>query len=88
MSYSDEYAAYYGSSEDDYGNEISDDDTRIVNGYDAGKRPWLVMIHVEGGACGGALINKKYNLKNLRKVTFLRVLFQIRTFGCPLFLQG
>ena len=39
--------------------EIYDEDTRIVNGYEAGKRPWLVLIHVEGAACGGALVNDK-----------------------------
>lgn len=39
--------------------DIDDEDTRIVNGYDAGKRPWLVLIHVEGAACGGALVNNK-----------------------------
>lgn len=39
--------------------DIDDEDTRIVNGYDAGKRPWLVLIHVEGAACGGALVNDK-----------------------------
>ena len=41
-------------------NEIADDDTRIVNGYDADERPWLALINVHGGACGGALINLKY----------------------------
>ena len=32
---------------------------RIVNGYKAKNRPWLALIVVEGGTCGGALINKK-----------------------------
>ena len=41
--------------------DIDDEDTRIVNGYDAGKRPWLVLIHVEGAACGGALVNNKWS---------------------------
>ena len=41
--------------------DIDDEDTRIVNGYDAGKRPWLVLIHVEGAACGGALVNDKWS---------------------------
>ena len=41
---------------------VDDEDNRIVNGYDAGKRPWLVLLHVEGGACGGALINHKFVL--------------------------
>ena len=32
---------------------------RIVNGYDPENRPWLALIIVEGGACGGALVNKR-----------------------------
>jgi hypothetical protein len=32
---------------------------RIVNGYDPNERPWLAFIMVSGGACGGALVNKK-----------------------------
>ena len=53
--YSDEY---YSESYEDSG-DIHDDDTRIVNGYAAGNRPWLTLLHVAGGACGGALINHK-----------------------------
>ncbi len=59
MSYSDEYAEYYGSLENNENYAISDEDTRIVNGYDAGKRPWMTLIIVEGALCGGALINTK-----------------------------
>ena len=57
----DEYLRAYGfdAEDQDYDNDISDDDTRIVNGYSAGKRPWIVFINVTGGACGGALINHK-----------------------------
>ncbi len=53
---------YYYYDDNDVVDEqydIDDEDTRIVNGYDAGKRPWLVLIHVEGAACGGALVNDK-----------------------------
>ena len=55
---------YYYYDDNDVVDEqydIDDEDTRIVNGYDAGKRPWLVLIHVEGAACGGALVNDKWS---------------------------
>jgi len=54
---SDEYAS---SNE----TEIGDEDTRIVNGYNAKSRPWLVLINVKAGwssqICGGVLINNKF----------------------------
>ena len=42
------------------GNEtyVTDEDTRIVNGYEPDDRPWLVYIDVKGGVCGGALLTK------------------------------
>ena len=42
------------------GNEtyVTDEDTRIVNGYEPDERPWLVYIDVKGGVCGGALLTK------------------------------
>ena len=43
--------------DDDYDQQITDDDTRIVNGYKAKNRPWLVAIFVGPGLCGGVLIN-------------------------------
>jgi hypothetical protein len=52
----DENSSYY---DDDYSEDIDDDDTRIVNGYEADLRPWLAFLHIESSACGGALINKK-----------------------------
>ena len=45
--------------EEYYSDYIHEDDTRIVNGYDADKRPWLVYINVHNSACGGALVNDK-----------------------------
>ena len=47
---------------DDYqnANQIDDEDPRIVNGYNADKRPWLIHLRLNGGRCGGALINHKY----------------------------
>ena len=53
-----EYDEYV--DEDDYsddGTDISDDDARIVNGYKAKNRPWLVLMLPRGGLCGGVLIN-------------------------------
>ena len=47
------------------GTSIDDDDTRIVNGYDADKRPWLVMLKINGFLCGGSLINHKYALLDI-----------------------
>ena len=41
---------------------IEDEDTRIVNGYEPDKRPWLVLLDVAGSSCGGALINHRYVL--------------------------
>ena len=58
LSYSDEYAEYYGNY-DQEDHAINDEDTRIVNGYDAENRPWLTFIASDKGACGGALINTK-----------------------------
>lgn len=40
-------------------SNISEDDARIVNGYEPDDRPWLVFIDVAGGACGGAILNHK-----------------------------
>ena len=37
---------------------VTDEDTRIVNGYEPDDRPWLVYIDVKGGVCGGALLTK------------------------------
>ena len=42
---------------DEDGTDISDDDARIVNGYKAKNRPWLVLMLPRGGLCGGVLIN-------------------------------
>merc|ERR1711974_18140 len=52
------------ANEDDYADEdqVEDDDTRIVNGYTASARPWLVLILPYQGICGGALINAKFVL--------------------------
>ena len=53
--YEDEYY------DDSY--EILDEDTRIVNGYNADKRPWFVLLYIgkaAQAACGGALINDKF----------------------------
>lgn len=52
------------ANEDDYADEdqVEDDDTRIVNGYSASARPWLVLILPYQGICGGALINAKFVL--------------------------
>ena len=47
---------------DDYESEegsIDDDDVRIVNGYRATSRPWLVKIENSGGLCGGAILNDR-----------------------------
>ncbi|TRY62920.1 hypothetical protein TCAL_02031 [Tigriopus californicus] len=58
-----EYDPYYdlngGLSE---ASNISDSDTRIVNGYDAADRPWLALLSISGASCGGALLNKRYIL--------------------------
>merc|ERR1711962_265646 len=36
---------------------------RIINGYTAPKRPWIVYIHHQkGGECGGSLINSRWVL--------------------------
>jgi hypothetical protein len=43
----------------DNATRIEDQDTRIVNGYDPDERPWLALLDVSGGSCGGALINKR-----------------------------
>ena len=55
---------YYDSN--DSSADAENDDSRIVNGYAAGKRPWLVLIIAGSanfaGMCGGSLINHKYNL--------------------------
>jgi len=40
----------------------NDEDMRIVNGYEPNDRPWLVLLDIAGGSCGGALINKRYVL--------------------------
>ncbi len=40
-------------------HKVEADDTRIVNGYEPEDRPWLVMINVEGGLCGGAIVSKR-----------------------------
>ena len=45
--------------EDEAETLIADEDTRIVNGYEPDERPWLVLIDVAGGSCGGAIINSK-----------------------------
>ncbi len=39
--------------------QIADEDTRIVNGYDPAERPWLALLDVAGGSCGGALLNTR-----------------------------
>ena len=53
----------WGHTNSDYsGVDIGDDDTRIVNGYDSAKRPWLALMLINGGSCGGSLINHKYLL--------------------------
>ena len=41
---------------------ISSEDTRIVNGYEPSERPWLALLEVEQGSCGGALLNARYIL--------------------------
>ena len=57
---------YYDSNEG--GVDAENDDTRIVNGYAAGKRPWLVLIITNNaGMCGGSLINHKYVPQNTGK---------------------
>ena len=59
-------ADYYDSNEG--GVDAENDDTRIVNGYAAGKRPWLVLIITNNrGMCGGSLINHKYVQQNTGK---------------------
>lgn len=50
------------SSNSSTSGDIADEDTRIVNGYDPDERPWLALINVADGACGGALINHKFIL--------------------------
>lgn len=45
---------YYESDEDE---QIDEEDTRIVNGYEPDARPWLAFIRVSNSICGGALIN-------------------------------
>ena len=42
--------------------DIEDEDTRIVNGYEPDQRPWLTLLDVAGSSCGGALINHLYVL--------------------------
>ena len=57
---------YYDSNEG--GVDAENDDSRIVNGYAAGKRPWLVLIIANNMAiCGGSLINHKYVPQNTGK---------------------
>ena len=61
-------ADYYDSNEG--GVDAENDDTRIVNGYAAGKRPWLVLIITNNeGMCGGSLINHKYVQQNTNSIT-------------------
>lgn len=42
------------------GNEsyMTDEDNRIVNGYEPDNRPWLVYIDIWGATCGGALLTQ------------------------------
>ena len=57
---------YYDSN--DSSADAENDDSRIVNGYAAGKRPWLVLIIANNqGMCGGSLINHKYVPQNTGK---------------------
>jgi len=41
---------------------IDANDARIVNGYRATNRPWLVFMYTAGGLCGGVLINNLFVL--------------------------
>jgi len=52
------------ADEDEYQDEdqVEEADTRIVNGYSASSRPWLVLILPFQGICGGALVNAKFVL--------------------------
>ena len=60
---------YYDSNEGSA--DAENDDSRIVNGYAAGKRPWLVLIIYGAannkGMCGGSLINHRYVPQNTGK---------------------
>jgi len=42
--------------------DIADEENRIVNGYQAKNRPWLVFMFTHGGLCGGVLINNLFVL--------------------------
>lgn len=39
--------------------KLSNSQDRIVNGYSPDQRPWLALIIVMDGSCGGALLNKR-----------------------------
>ena len=56
----DEYVddEYVDDDNNEYdGTDIHSDEARIVNGYVAKNRPWLVLMFPRGGLCGGVLIN-------------------------------
>ena len=53
--YVDEYVDDDNNEYD--GTDIHSDEARIVNGYKAKNRPWLVLMFPRGGLCGGVLIN-------------------------------
>ena len=37
---------------------VTEEDTRIVNGYEPDDRPWIAYIDVKKGLCGGAILTK------------------------------
>ena len=42
--------------------KLSNSQDRIVNGYSPEQRPWLALIIVMDGSCGGALLNKRFDI--------------------------
>jgi len=55
----DDYVDENGNGKD---TNIDDQHARIVNGYKATNRPWLVFMYTAGGLCGGVLINNLFVL--------------------------
>jgi len=54
---------YYEASESDYysvEDNIDEDNVRIVDGYEPANRPWIALIQIERGLCGGALLNHRF----------------------------
>ena len=59
----DDYYEYAESERVSAANgSVTEEDTRIVNGYEPDDRPWLAYIDVRNGLCGGAILTKSWVL--------------------------